>query len=80
MAFSNLVSALRQAEQQLLKQAEGIRQAIASLEMGGAVSPAMRAAGKPVARKRRKLSAAARAAISRAQKARWAKQKAAEKK
>jgi hypothetical protein len=37
-------------------------------------------AAKPAARKRRRMSAKARAAISAAQKARWAKQKAAAKK
>ena len=48
------------------------------LRYGSAVSPAMPEEEKP--RKRRKLSAKARAAISAAQKARWAKQKAGVKK
>lgn len=74
MAFNDLIHSLKQTERQLQKQLEGVRTAIASLEMGSAVSPGMtvRRAG----RKRRRLSAKARAAISRAQKARWAKQKA----
>ena len=79
MAFNNLIQGLKQTERQLLKQLEGVRGAIASLEMGSAVSPAMRT-GRQTARKRRRLSAKARAAISRAQKARWAKQRAVAKK
>lgn len=75
MAFIDLIHGLKQTERQLVKQLEGVRTAIASLEMGSAVSPGadVRRGG----RKRRRLSAKARAAISRAQKARWAKQKAA---
>jgi len=42
--------------------------------------PVGRKNAKPAGRKRRKMSAKARAAISAAQKARWAKQKASEKK
>ena len=75
MAFKDLIRGLRQTEQQLQKQLEGVRGAIASLEMGSAVSPAMRLS-RQTFRKRRRLSAKARAAISRAQKARWARQKA----
>ena len=87
--FSELVNGLRRAEQQLEKQLAGIRTAISSLEFGGAVSPGVpggRRPGRPkgsvagAPRKRRKMSAKARAAISAAQKARWAKLKAGEKK
>jgi len=76
--FQDLVTGLRRAERQLEQQLHGIRAAIASLEMGSAVSPAMPARGRVggVVRKRRKLSAAARKAISDAQKKRWAKQRA----
>jgi hypothetical protein len=77
MAFTDLVRGLRHTEQQLLKQLKGVRTAIASLQFGSAVSPAM--TDRPVARKRRRLSAKARAAISRAQKLRWAKQRAEKK-
>jgi hypothetical protein len=79
VAFTDLIRGLKQTEQHLQKQLESIRGAISSLEMGSAVSPAMRGrpAGKTGVRKRRRLSAKARAAISRAQKLRWAKQKAA---
>jgi len=75
MTFNDVIRGLRRTERQLVKQLEGVRGAIASLEMGGAVSPAMKSR-PPAVRKRRKLSAKARAAISRAQKARWAKQRA----
>jgi hypothetical protein len=84
--FDALVSALRRAEKQLEHQLHGIRTAISSLEMGSAVSPAVPsrnpAASRPngAMRGRRKMSAAARKAISDAQKKRWAKQKAEAKK
>ena len=81
MAFNDVIRGLKQTEQQLEKQLESVRGAISSLEMGNAVSPALRrrSAAKTGVRKRRRLSAKARAAISRAQKLRWAKQKAAQK-
>ena len=82
--FEVLLAGLRRAEQQLEKQLAGIRTAISSLEFGGAASPPVpgRRPGRPAGapRKRRKMSAKARKAISDAQKARWAKQKALEKK
>ena len=94
-AFEDLVRSLRQAEVVVAKQLEGIRQAISSLEFGGAASPAVPQArrGRPPGstnrkqagaaagdgRRRRKMSAAARRAISEAQKKRWAKQKAGSK-
>jgi len=74
--FQGLVNALRRAEKQIEHQLHSVRAAISSLELGSAVSPAMpgrRSLG--VVRKRRKLSAAARKAISDAQKRRWAKQR-----
>ena len=75
MAFIDLIHGLKQTERHLVKQLEGVRTAIASLEMGSAISPGTKAQRR-AGRKRRRLSAKARAAISRAQKARWAKQKA----
>jgi hypothetical protein len=78
--FKGLLSALRRAEQHFEQQLTGIRSAISSLEMGSAVSPALSGSETTVRRRqRRKMSAAARAKISAAQKRRWAKMKAAQK-
>lgn len=82
--FTSLLKSLRHAEQQLEKQLEGIRSAIASLEFGGAVSPGMpggkRGRPKPPGKAtRRTISAKGRKAISDAQKARWARLKGDEK-
>jgi hypothetical protein len=79
-SFQRILGGLRKAEQETVRQLEGIRTAIASL--GGATS---KRRGRPAGSKtrkagRRKMSAKARAAISAAQKARWAKQKAAARK
>ena len=41
MSFQELISDLRKAESQLVRQLGGIRQAISSLEMGSAVSPSI---------------------------------------
>ena len=80
--FAGVVANLRSAEQELERQLAGIKRAISSLEFGGFPAPERtvgRRRGRPSAsanaapRKRRKLSAKARAAISRAQKKRWAK-------
>lgn len=81
--FTSLLKSLRHAEQQLEKQLEGVRSAIASLEFGGAVSPGMpggtRVSGRPKSATRRTISAKGRKAISEAQKARWARMKADDK-
>ena len=56
----------------------GMARGMAAVSKGGrAVMAAV--AGKPAPKKRRKMSAKARKAISNAQKVRWAKQKAAQK-
>jgi hypothetical protein len=68
--FADVVRDLKSTEQQLVGQLEGVRAAIAALDGGTAAKAA------PVMRKRRRLSAKARAAISRAQKLRWAKHRA----
>jgi hypothetical protein len=77
--FTALLQGLRQAEAQFEKQLAGIKAAISSLEFGAAVSPSVPWPGLHehggVVRKRRKMSAAARAKISAAQKKRGAKQK-----
>jgi hypothetical protein len=79
--FSGVVASLRSAEQKLERQLAAIKRAISSLEFGGFPAPSGLArrgripkrAANGRSRKRRTLSAKARAAISRAQKARWAK-------
>ena len=82
--FESLVGELRRAEQQLEQQLQSVRGAIASLQTDSAGSPAVHQRSVDtstieVVRKRRRLSAAARKAISDAQKKRWAKHKAAAK-
>jgi hypothetical protein len=82
--FSGVLASLRSAESELERQLAGIKRAISSLEFGGSPAPGRtsgrrmdrRSATTVAPRKRRKLSAKARAAISRAQKKRWAKLKA----
>ena len=82
--FRRIVAELKKQERRLAAQLAGIRTAISSLEFGGggvpkaAVIETPNAAGKRT-RKRRKLSKAARAKISAAQKKRWAKVRAAKK-
>jgi hypothetical protein len=75
VAFSALIGGLKDVEGELSKQLEGVRAAIVALETGIPGSPT-RGAHQPV-RRRRRLSAKARAAISRAQKLRWARQRRA---
>ena len=75
--FGELVRELKATEQQLAGQLGSVRAAIAALQSGNTTVSAV--SGGPVVRKRRRLSAKARAAISRAQKARWAKQRAGKK-
>jgi len=72
--FADVVRDLKATEQQLVGQLEGVRVAIAALDGGSAANAAISA--EPVVRRRRRLSAKARAAISRAQKLRWAKYRA----
>ena len=76
-AFDVVIRNLRRAELQLQKQLDGVRTAISSLEFGSAVSPGVSGRGrgrvKGVIRKRRRMSAEARAKIAAAQRARWAR-------
>jgi hypothetical protein len=85
MAVSaDVIATLRRAEQQLEQQLQSVRTAIAALSDATGGGPrrrrpaaSSRGPGRPAGtRRRRKLSAKARAAISAAQKARWAKQRA----
>jgi hypothetical protein len=83
-----IISGLRRAERELEQQLGKVRSAIASLAGGKTGARRGRPAGSKNKRgiiivggkRRRKMSAKARKAISDAQKARWAKQKAGEKK
>jgi len=67
--FKALLASLRQAETQFEKQLAAIRAALAALEIEILTTPF-----RP-SRKRRRMSAEARAKISAAQKKRWAKQR-----
>ena len=88
MSLLDVVNALRREEQQLAMRLSKIRAAIGALGSNigyvvtGRGGPKRGGPGRPKAagvRKRRKLSAKARAAISAAQKKRWAKIRAAKK-
>jgi hypothetical protein len=81
-AFQVLISGLRRAEKQLETQLASVRSAISSLELGGGGIQRLtgrrgRKRGTAPPRRRRRLSAKARKAISDAQKKRWAKIKSA---
>jgi hypothetical protein len=65
-ALRSVVKGLRKAERELERELAAIRTAISSLEFGGGGVPRL-------ARKRRRLSAKVRRAMSLAQKRRWAK-------
>jgi hypothetical protein len=88
MSLHDVISGLRQEEERLGAQLSKIRAAITALGSNivyvatGRGGPKRRGPGRPRAasvRKRRTLSAKARAAISAAQKKRWAKVRAAKK-
>jgi len=82
--FQELITDLRRAEAQLVRQLGGIRGAISSLEMSGEVSPAIRpgreasANGVAPVRKRRTMSAAARKAVGARMKRYWAQRRKAQ--
>jgi hypothetical protein len=88
--FESLLVGLYKAKRELEAQLAGVRAAILSLTESGRLGEGFKPRGRPRRstnkpkgiivggrkRKRRKLSAEARKAISDAQRARWAKQKA----
>jgi hypothetical protein len=89
MAFSDIINTLRQEEQQLARQLSGIRAALTALGSnlpyiitgrGRKPGRAAKTQADTAPRKRRRLSAKARKAISDAQKKRWAAQRAGAKK
>ena len=71
--IGEVVSQLKATERKLQGQLDAVRGALSALD-GSAIGRRGRPAGaKPIVKRRGGLSAKARAAISRAQKARWAK-------
>ena len=89
MALSDVINTLRHEEQQLAKQLSSVRAALTALgsNLPYIITGRGRKRGRPAKtqvaaapRKRRRLSAKARKAISDAQKRRWAKQRAGAKK
>jgi len=82
-SFQELIYDLRGAESQLMRQLEGVRGAIASLDVGSAVTSSMpvRRGRRPrvaaTGRKRRKMSPAARKAVSLRMRKYWAERRKA---
>ena len=72
----DILAALRQEEKQLQRQLSGIQSAIAALDGRPNTGGLRPKAYRPGLRQKRTLSAAARAKISQAAKARWAKVRA----
>jgi len=74
----NILAALRRAEAKLHKQAEKARQQLDNVRAAMKIlGREVDSGGKPIGRKKRVMSAATRAKISKATKARWAKSRAA---
>jgi hypothetical protein len=74
----DIVAALRQEEAKLQKQADKVRQQLDAVRAAMKILGREVASGdKPIGRKKRVMSAAARAKISKATKERWAKFRAA---
>jgi hypothetical protein len=74
----NILAALRRAEAKLQKQADKARQQLDNVRAAMKIlGREVASSGKRIGRKKRVMSAAARAKISRATKARWAKFRAA---
>ncbi len=73
----NILAALRREEAKLKKQADKVRQQLDALRGAMKFLGGKGGSSKPSGRKKRVMSAAARAKISKATKARWAKFRAA---
>ncbi len=73
----NILAALRQAEAKLKKQADKVRQQLDALRAAMKILGGKGGSGKPTGRKKRVMSAATKAKISKATKERWAKSRAA---
>jgi len=77
----NILAALRQAEAKLQKQADKVRQQLDAVRAAVKIlGREVASSGKRVGRKKRVMSAAARAKIGKATKERWAKFRAEKKK
>jgi hypothetical protein len=76
----NILAALTQEEAKLQKQADKVRQQLDALRGAMKILGGKGGSGKPTGRKKWVMSAAARAKISKATKARWAKFRAEKKK
>ena len=76
--FMNILMALRQEEAKLQRQADKVRQQLDAVRAARKIlGREVASSGKPIGRKKRVMSAAARAKISKATKERWAKFRAA---
>jgi len=76
----NILAALRRAEAKLQKQADKARQQLDNVRAAMKIlGREVASSGKPIGKKKRVMSAAARAKISKATKARWAKFRAEKK-
>jgi hypothetical protein len=74
----NILAALRQAEAKLQKQADKVRQQLDAVRAARKIlGREVASGGKRIGKKKRVMSAATKAKISRATKARWAKIRAA---
>ena len=74
----DILAALRQAETKLKKQADKVRQQLDAVRAAMKIlGREVASGGKPIGRKKRVMSAAARARIGKATKERWAKFRAA---
>ena len=74
----NILAALRKAEAKLQKQADKVRQQLEAVRAARKIlGREVASGGKPIGRKKRVMSAAARARIGKATKERWAKFRAA---
>jgi predicted nucleic acid-binding Zn-ribbon protein len=73
----NILAALRREEAKLEKQTDKVRQQLDNVRAAMKILGREASGGRPIVRKKRVMSAAARAKISRATKARWAKFRAA---
>jgi hypothetical protein len=78
--FMNILAALKQAEAKLQKQADIVRKQLQAVRSARKILGREAASGgKPIGKKKRKMSAAARARIGKATKERWAKFRAEKK-